>query len=102
MTGTKMASYLCICMNCAQYVKGAIGINQAHLCNVGAAQIKRNVKECKAILSTLIENDETEKDPNQGAIVPPPPPPLPKALQMGSELKAKFDDVHKELKRKLV
>lgn len=112
---TTMASYLCICMNCGQYVKGTspllIGTCETHMCNLVPAQIKKNMNECKAILSTLlIENGEEEKDSkvtsNQGAPVPPPlPPPLPRSalLQLEKfELMAKLDDVHAELKQKLL
>lgn len=110
-----MASYLCICMNCGQYVKGTspllIGTCEKQLCNLVPAQIKKNMNECKAILSTLlVENGEEEEDSkvtsNQGALVPPPPPPpLPRSAFLQLEkfgLKAKFDDVHAELKQKLV
>lgn len=95
-----MANHLNICMTCGHYMKGASHdleeLFQKHPCNLSREQVKKNMLECIAILRTLDETCEI------GSIPPPPPPPPKSIFKMDEVFKAKFDEVHKELKLKLM
>lgn len=94
-----MAARLSVCMTCGRYMKGAShdldDLFQNHSCNSSREQVKKNMLECIAILGTL---DETCKIGS----IPQPPPPPPKRMLVNDVFKTNFDEVHKELKLKLM
>lgn len=99
-----MAARLSICMTCGRYMKGASHdldeLFQKHSCNLSRVEVKKNMFECIAILGTL--NKACAAQDIIGTIPPPPPPPPKGPNPMNDVFKAKFDEVHKELKLKLM
>lgn len=50
-----MEPYLCVCMSCGLYMKCSTPmIPEKHMCNPNNKAIEKNIKECRAILDTLL------------------------------------------------
>lgn len=96
-----MADHLSVCMTCGRYTKGTSHdsdeLFKNHLCNASREQVKKNMLECMAILRTL--NGTCAIGTIESTL---PPPPTPNSIQLNDVFKANFDEVHKELKLKLM